>query len=259
MARAIKSAERTLAVFEAFSDAQRPLTVGEIFRSLDIPQPSASMLLRNLVKLGYLHHDRRKRTYAPTVRLVLLGSWLERSDTQAGQISTAFSQLQRHVGETGFIAIQNAAAIQYVLVQKNACPERLIIRSGQLGPLAASAAGQALLGLLPDDKVRAWVRRANAEAENPKHRICEADFMPLIARVRAEGCAIAEGAAPGECDIAIALPVLDGGPPLAAGFTGPAPRIAGRREEIVGTLRAFAAGLNPAPQAAHEEALMSVA
>ena len=60
--RTIKSAERTLALFEMFSLYQRPLGVGEISKALDIPQPSVSMLVRNLAGLGYLEHDRAART-----------------------------------------------------------------------------------------------------------------------------------------------------------------------------------------------------
>jgi len=74
--RSIKSAERTLRLFELFSRRQERLTVGEIARGLAIPQPSASMLLTNLTGLGYLEYDRFDRTYAPTIRVVLLGSWL---------------------------------------------------------------------------------------------------------------------------------------------------------------------------------------
>src|SRR5258705_11049422 len=75
-ARSIKSAERTLRLFELFSRRQERLTVSDVARGLDIPQPSASMLLTNLAALGYLEYDRFDRSYAPTIRVVLLGSWI---------------------------------------------------------------------------------------------------------------------------------------------------------------------------------------
>src|SRR5580698_3728274 len=67
-ARSIKSAERTLALFELFSREQRPFTVGRVSDALDVPQASASMLLRNLADLGYLEYDRKARTFAPSIR-----------------------------------------------------------------------------------------------------------------------------------------------------------------------------------------------
>src|ERR1700687_5568027 len=75
--RSIKSAERTLRLFELFARRQERLTVGEIARGLCIPQPSASMLLNNLTEMGYLEYDRFDRSYAPTIRVTLLGSWIE--------------------------------------------------------------------------------------------------------------------------------------------------------------------------------------
>src|ERR1700761_8151998 len=87
-ARSIKSAERTLALFELFSLEQRPLTIGEIAKRLAIPQPSVTMLVRNLVKLGYLEHDRFLRNYVPTIRIMLLGSWVHRRMTRQGDLET---------------------------------------------------------------------------------------------------------------------------------------------------------------------------
>ena len=74
--RSIKSAERTLALFELFSIRESRLTVSEVARELSIPQPSASMLLRNLADLGYLDYDRLARTYGPTIRVLLLSNWI---------------------------------------------------------------------------------------------------------------------------------------------------------------------------------------
>jgi DNA-binding IclR family transcriptional regulator len=49
--RAIKSAERTIALFELFSATEIPMTVSEIANALDIPQSSTTMLLRNLTAI----------------------------------------------------------------------------------------------------------------------------------------------------------------------------------------------------------------
>ena len=47
---------------------------------------SASMLLRSLVSLGYLHYDPCARTYQPTSRVGLLGSWVEPALLRGGLI-----------------------------------------------------------------------------------------------------------------------------------------------------------------------------
>jgi len=61
-APAIKSAERVLAIFEHFRLTRSPAGASEIGRALELPQSSTSMLLRNLVRLGYLDYAAATRT-----------------------------------------------------------------------------------------------------------------------------------------------------------------------------------------------------
>src|SRR5689334_13032681 len=106
-ARRIKSAERTLALLELFSREQRPFTVGRVAEGLKMPQPSVSMLLRNLLELGYLEYDPHRRTFTPSVRVALLGSWIDRRFGDAGAIGERLSELRQAVGHTAYIGIQN--------------------------------------------------------------------------------------------------------------------------------------------------------
>lgn len=85
--RSIKSAARTLALFELFSAKQRPLTVGEISKFMGMPQPSVTMLLQNLIALGYIEQDRYARTYAPTIRIAFLGSWIRDMFRMAARVA----------------------------------------------------------------------------------------------------------------------------------------------------------------------------
>ncbi|HEX7943640.1 MAG TPA: helix-turn-helix domain-containing protein, partial [Phenylobacterium sp.] len=75
--RKIKSAERTIALFELFSREQQPFTVSHVARRLGVPQPSISMLLRNLREMGYLEYEPTSRTFTPSIRVALLGSWID--------------------------------------------------------------------------------------------------------------------------------------------------------------------------------------
>ena len=258
--RAIKSAERTLGVFEIFSKMQRPLTVGDVCRALHIPQPSASMLLRNLSQLGYLSHDPHKRTYAPTIRLVLLGSWLQRSQTDLAVLTPRLSDIQAQIGETAYIGMQNGSVLQYVLVQEGDRPERLHIQSGQTRPLACSAAGRVLLALKNDDDIRGWVRRANAETQEERHRVRENEIMQVVADIRRDGYAETDGTVTqGHGAIAIAIASSKGGPPLAVGFGGHSVHIAERRELIISALKDLRANLRFATSDLVEHPLRQVA
>jgi IclR family KDG regulon transcriptional repressor len=238
MIRTIKSAERTLGLLELFSRRQSALTVSEVTRGLSIPQPSASMLLRNLASLGYLEYDRDNRTYAPSIRVVLLGSWISRRFSEAGALSARLEELHRQLGETVFVGIQNGANAQYV--QRCGEPARFNIDSGQMRSLTLSAMGRVLLSLKKDADVVRWVRRCNAEALDVRLKVRESDFLDMIAQVRSEGFAETRGDLTlGLGAIAVHIPAPIGQTPLAVGCGGAVESITAKRDAIIEALRDF--------------------
>jgi DNA-binding IclR family transcriptional regulator len=247
--RTIKSAERTLALFEMFSLYQRPLGVGEISKALDIPQPSVSMLVRNLAGLGYLEHDRASRTYVPTMRIMLLGSWIHRRFSQENDLETRLDELVSRLGETVLVGIQNGIYSQYVLAQLPEDPQRLEVQSGLLRPITCTAIGRVLLSLKPDDEIDALMRRCNAEVTEDRLRVRPAAFMEQIGQIRAQGYARTGGdMTPGQAVIAISFPAPIGRMPMAIGVGGKIDRVAEKENEILAALEEFRA-LSPGPPA----------
>jgi len=241
--RSIKSAERTLALLELFSQIQTPLTIGRVSRELGIPQPSTSMLMRNLVHLGYLDHDRTQRTFAPSIRIALLGSWIGRRFDEANSLAERLDILQRKVRETAYIAIQNGPFGQYVMTQTSDSPDTLNVASGQFRSLTCSAFGRALLALKPDAEIASWVKRCNAEAEEERFKVKLPAFMKLIGEVRARGYGETAGdQTPDLGAFAMTFPSPLGHVALAVGSGGPIQRMQRKRELIVGALREFVAG-----------------
>lgn len=235
--RSIKSAERTLALLELFSQRECGLTVGEAAKSLSIPQPSASMLLRNLMRLGYLDYDRDTRLFSPTIRVMLLGSWISRRFSEAGSIALRLEALQDATGETAYVAIQNGAAIQYVVTLEVDLPDRLRIVSGALRSITCSAPGRILLSLKPDHEVSGWLRRSNAETVEPRLQVRESEFLDKIRQVRAQGYAATHGDSdPLLAAVAVSVQSPMGRMPLAIGIGGPLERIAKKKDVIVASL-----------------------
>lgn len=70
--KTVKSAVRTLQVFEFLAQRSAPATISQIASSLRFPQSSTSMLMMCLVNLGYVLYDRRDRTYRPSSKLAQL-------------------------------------------------------------------------------------------------------------------------------------------------------------------------------------------
>lgn len=237
--RPIKSAERTLAVFELFSQREEGLSVGTVARELGIPQPSTTMLLRNLADLGYLEYDRATRTYNPTIRIMLLGSWISRRFAEAGNIPDRLQELQSYCdGETVYVSAQNGAFMQYIVALEAARPDRLMVTSGMVRSLTCSAAGRVLLSVKPDAEVVGWVRRCNAEAPEDRFRVREADFLDLIREVRERGYATTDGdSTPGHGSCAVPIRAPFGSTPLALGCGGPMTRMHPNREKVVAALK----------------------
>lgn len=244
--RKIKSAERTLALFEIFSLHQAPMSIGDITAQLKIPQPSVSMLVRNLVRLGYLEHDRQSRTYLPTVRIMLLGSWIHRRYRSQGDLDVHLDRLMSRVQDTVFLGIQNGIYSQYVSAQLPDSPERLEVQSGLLRPITRTALGRILLSLKSDQEVALIIRRLNAEAAKEEDRTDPVKFAEMLALFREQGFAETHGdMSNGYSAIAVAIRPTVGQIPMAIGVGAPTARLEAKRELVIEALLAAKADIEP--------------
>jgi IclR family transcriptional regulator, KDG regulon repressor len=240
--RSIKSAERTLRLFELFSRRQERLTVTEVARGLGIPQPSASMLLTNLAGLGYLEYDRFARSYAPTIRVLLLGSWVGQPLGGRQSLVALLDDLHQSVGEDIFVGIHNGAHAQVIQVERG--NNDLSIDSGQMYSLTCTSIGRVLLASKPDAELVRLVRRCNAEATESRSRVNEVTFMAVIDEVRRNGYAVTTGyVSPGRRSIAVPVPSRAGRVLFGIGVAGPIDRIEAKRQQILQGLRAFQAAV----------------
>ncbi len=236
---AIKSAARTLEIFEFFRARQTPATVSEISGALAIPQSSTSMLLKSLVKLNYLDYRPATRRFAPTLRVTMLGNWIGPRYADAA-ITDIMEHLRRETGETVFLGMEAGPAIQYVHILPGIYPLQLTATVGTIRPMTLSAVGKILLSLKPDAQVRAIVRRNNADAEAPEQRVAEHEFMDEIAAIRTQRHAESRGrVTPGANVIAMLATPPDTVPRLGIGIGGPTTRLDERRELILAAMRRY--------------------
>ena len=228
---AVKSAARTLGAFAFFAERQAPATVSEVAAALDMPVSSASILLKSLHGLGYLERPPRSREYVPALRFALLGAWLlENLLSEAGPASQLIETLRTQTEETAVLAAEQAPDVAYVRILESIAPVRFHLKSGIRRPLWLTAAGQAILAAWPD----ARIERLLADARDAGARPPDADrFLAEIARIRAAGYAITEGAAtPDGAMIAVAFPST-AGPALALAVCGPLERMRRKEAQIV--------------------------
>jgi IclR family transcriptional regulator, KDG regulon repressor len=236
--RSIKSAERTLAIFELFSVRQEMLTVGDVSKGLDIPQPSVSMLLKNLTNMGYLEYDPSRRRYAPTLRVALLNGWLLDRYEGTAKFVPILRSLLHELQETVFIGMQNKSSAQYILVVTPKNRDSLLITSGMHRSLTCSAMGRILLSMKEEEELHRWIRRCNAESTDPRFRVKEGPYLDQISTDRRNGYAETSGdISPGFGAIAVAVPSPLGGTPLSIGAGARIPHISQKRDAIIAGLR----------------------
>src|SRR5689334_9384430 len=93
MPETVKSAVRAIEILEFFDRWRAPALVGTISAELGYPASSTSVLMRSLAKVGYLRYEPSARTYEPTERLPLLGSWISSPLLSDGPVLAAMKRL----------------------------------------------------------------------------------------------------------------------------------------------------------------------
>lgn len=254
----VKSAGRVLQILEYFDFVQRPANVVEISTQLGYPQSSASVLLRSLVKLGYLDYEPRDRTYVSTVRVSLLGNWVNSSCLAEGAILQAMRYLSRETGDAIVLAARNGLYGQYIHVIQAANAARLHVAVGTIRPIAASATGYAMLGLLDDPEISKIIRRVNAEAVDPAEIVDTKAVHATVQDVRKSGYAFESNlVTPGGAMMISPIPAKDGPTQMFLGIAGISEVMESRKEELVLQLRtAITNFFGAAPAKVYEDAML---
>ena len=155
---AVKTAKRTLDIFEAFATAQEPLTLSDLARRIQSPISSCHGVIRTLKAHGYVYLL-DKRRYYPTRKLLDLGSRISPHDPVMERLLPHLEKLRERTGETVMIGKREGDEILYVVTIESVQTIRYSLHAGDRRPLYASAVGKAVLGLLPDERLVEELRR----------------------------------------------------------------------------------------------------
>src|SRR3546814_18360070 len=89
----VKSADRVLAILDLFALRQKALTLTEISSELGYPMSSVLALMKSLSASGYIQLDPDTKSYVPTLRVAMLGTWI---------MGNLFRSEERRVGKACF-------------------------------------------------------------------------------------------------------------------------------------------------------------
>lgn len=179
----VRTAERTLTIFEAFESARGPLSLSELAHATDLPISSCHGLVQTLLSRGYLYSAGRRRQFYPTRRLLDLAQTLAAHDSFIDRIAASLHALRDRTKETVIVGKRQGDAVLYLDVIEGLHTIRYSARPGEYKPLHSSSIGKAMLGGLAPEALDAWL------AEHRLKRITE-DTITDAARLRRD---LAEG------------------------------------------------------------------
>ena len=211
----VKSARRVLEILEYFGQGIAKATVTQVANALAYPQSSTSVLLSSLSTLGYLRYEPEDHSYSPTLRVMLLGSWLQDELFSQGSLVAVMERLRQRTGHTVMLGLRQGIHVRFILSLAGREANGIRYPVGVLRPVCRSAVGKILLSALPDSQVLKLARHANAE-EDPVNRVSTRDLIEEMALIRQRGWAMTlDYPVPNRATLAVALPQVRGQPPMA--------------------------------------------
>jgi DNA-binding IclR family transcriptional regulator len=231
----VKTADRTLDIFEAFAQAKKPLSLSEIARMIDSPVSSCHGLLRTLQKSGYVYALDVRRRYYPTRRLLEMGSAIAMHDPIIEQLAPVLEKLREETGETILLGQRHDKQIIYLQVLESPQMIRYAAPIGAIKPLPSTAIGKAFLGEMTDEALAQFLpaldhpQVTDSTITNPEHLLAD------IRRSRKRGYFVTRGENIPDV-MAIARTFLMDGELLAVAVAGPIHRLEPKLGSIGETL-----------------------
>lgn len=199
------------------------------------------MLLKSLEELGYMERNLRDRKYYPTLRVSVLGTWMRRRHQRAGKLPEFLAKVAKETGMNTTLAMRNGIYAQYLIAQQGRKPDRVVVESGMLYPLACSSTGWCLLTLETKNMTEKIVRRTVAEVENDHWKKTALRAPEQVELTMRRGYAFSKGeTVEGRGGIAILLPSMPGASAMAAGAGGRIDRMIEKQDLILESLHNLA-------------------
>ncbi len=147
----VRTADRTLDIFESFARRQKPITVSELARDLSLPTSTCFALVRTLVDRGFLYYLQPRGALYPTRRLGLLAEAIAQHDPIAQHIMPLLNALRDTTGETVILGKLQGVGVTYLAIAES----RQAIRFARTGGVArephVSSIGKAILSAMGEE------------------------------------------------------------------------------------------------------------
>lgn len=204
----VKSLTRALLILIALAESYEGLTLTALSKRLGLPPSTAHRLLTTLQRQRFVRFDSASMSWRIGVQAFSVGSAFAQSSDVVALAKPYMRRLMEQTGETVNLYVLNGeSAICMAQVQ---CPQmiRAISRPGGALSMHRSAAGKAILSLMPKDQIVNMIMKRGMPRSTRNTIVSMKKLETELARTRERGFAIDdEEFVPGlRC---IAAPILD--------------------------------------------------
>ncbi len=241
----VKSAARTLAIFEAFAEGRGALQLREIASICKMPVSTCHGLVQTLLERGYLYTLGQRREIYPNRRLLTLATTIDERDPFLSRMAPVLEKLRDDFGETVTVAKRHGDRVLYLNALEGSRAIRYAARAGEFRAMHSTALGKAMLSCLEPAQLRAWLKGRSLPRVTAKTVCSAAELTRQLETGRQRGYFMAIGEQ-AEDLTAIAVPVMRHGEPLAVSLTGPSARMKSELKRYAGRLLQVRHGLEVA-------------
>jgi IclR family transcriptional regulator, acetate operon repressor len=232
----VKTAVRTLDLFEAFETLRRPASLSELADEIGMPVSSCFALVRTMQRRGYLYSLRDRGPLYPTGRLLTVARAVAEHDVLYQRLSKRLAALRDTCGETVVIGTLNGREALYIDVFESQQQIRYSPRPGARRPAHANSIAKAVIGVLPADE-RARILQTLEYRKLTSRTILGASRLESdLAKATRRGWFTNLGESAADL-AAVAVPIAINGDWFGISIAGPLQRIRPRMISLAKSLR----------------------
>jgi DNA-binding IclR family transcriptional regulator len=147
----VRTADRTLDIFESFARRQRPITVSDLARELSLPTSTCFSLVRTLAERGFVYYLRPRGAFYPTRRLSQVAEAIAHHDPIAQHVHPFLQDLRDATGESVVLGKLRGLGVLYLAIVESRHVIRYTMTVGATRELHASSIGKAILASMEEE------------------------------------------------------------------------------------------------------------
>jgi DNA-binding IclR family transcriptional regulator len=228
----VKTAGRTVEIFETFAQSQEPLSLSEISRALNAPLSSCLYLVRALENRGYLYAVGARKHLYPTRKLFDIAKAIAVGESWIERIEPELVELRNVTRETVILGKRQGNKVVYLAIYEGPQTIRYSSSVGELKPLHSSSIGKALLSVLDATERKKLITKLSLDAITAATITDPIALAKDIKKAAELGHAVTRGENVADV-MAIAKPLLLGKEYYGLAIAGPLYRIGAEAEHHI--------------------------